>query len=138
MSRRIRIEIGGTSGTAELCESLSPVTCDAFWASLPIDTVLASTVWSGEACCFPLESEALQAVTENEAPVCSIYPGYLATRPASGEALIAYGTSEYRSPLGTEYATRVARITEGLGGIRQVLARTREEGEARVRITRLA
>ncbi len=136
MARRIRIEVDGVSGVAELCESLSPKTTEAFWRTLPIDTTLAPAKWSGSACYFHPGGEHLQAVAANEAPVASIYPGYIVTRPGGSEALMAYGASEYRWAVGTDYTTRVARLLDRGSELLKVLARTHDEGDKRIRITR--
>src|SRR5437899_9353969 len=105
--RRIRLEVEGVSAVAELSEELSPKTTDAFWQSLPIETDLLPAKWSGQACFFHPGRVQLQAVTELENPVCSIYPGTLVMRPGGSEALIAYGPSEYRWATGTDYTSRV-------------------------------
>jgi hypothetical protein len=68
--------------------------------------------------------------------VCSIYPGYLVARPRGSELLIAYGPAEYRWHLGTDYVTRVARVVDNGAELRRVLARTHDEGDKRISITR--
>jgi hypothetical protein len=136
MARQIRIEVEGVSAVAELCEDLSPKTAEAFWQSLPIETTLMPAKWSGNACFFEPGGEHLKQVTTNEAPVASIYPGYLVTRPGGTEALIAYGVSEYRWATGTDYTTRVARVTDRTSELLKVLSRTHDEGDKKIKITR--
>jgi hypothetical protein len=136
MARQIRIEVDGVSATAELCDDLSPKTTEAFWQTLPVETTLSPAKWSGNACFFHPGGEHLRQLSANEAPVTSIYPGYLVTRPGGTEALIAYGASEYRWAVGTDYTTRVARITDRNSELLKVLARTHDEGDKRIRITR--
>jgi hypothetical protein len=136
MARRVRVEVDGVSAVAELCEDLSPKTSEAFWQTLPIETTLAPAKWSGNACYFLPGGEHLRTVPQNESPVCSIYPGYIVTRPGGSEALIAYGASEYRWAVGTDYTTRVAKIVEGRAELMATLAKTHDEGDKRIKITR--
>lgn len=137
MARRIRIDVEGTSAVAELCEDLSPKMTEAFWRTLPLDTTLAPAKWSGRAVFIHPGSEHLKAVTANENGVCAIYPGYIVARPGGSEILIAYGQSEYRWGVGTDYVTRVARMVEGRAELLAVLARTHDEGDKKVKITRV-
>ena len=136
MGRRVRLEVEGVQAVAELYEELSPRTTAAFWESLPIEEALIPAKWSGQACFFHPGSGPLREVRELESPVCSIYPGTLVVRPGGSEALIAYGASEYRWAIGTDYVTRVARIVDNGPAFLQVLARTHDEGEKRIRVTR--
>lgn len=136
MARRIRIEVEDASAVAELCEDLSPKTTEAFWRTLPIETTLTHGKWSGSACYFIPGGEHLSSVTENEAPVASIYPGYLVTRPGGSEALISYGAAEFRRATGTDYTTRVARLVDKASPLLKVLERMHDEGDKRIRITR--
>ncbi|MCA1647936.1 MAG: DUF3830 family protein [Chloroflexi bacterium] len=136
MARRIQLEVDGVSAIAELCEDLSPNTTEAFWQTLPIETTLAPAKWSGSACYFRPGGDHLKTMTTNEAPVASIYPGYLVTRPGGSEALIAYGASEYRWAVGTDYTTRVARLVDRTSDLLKVLARTHDEGDKTIKITR--
>jgi len=134
--RRVRVEVDGVSAVASLCEDVSPLTTEAFWNSLPIETTLAPAKWSGQACYFRPGGDHLKTVTQNENGVCSIYPGYIVTRPAGSEALIAYGPSEYRWAVGTDYTTRVARLDgDGRADLLAAIARTHAEGDKRIRIT---
>lgn len=136
MARRVRVEVGGVRAVAELCEDLSPKTTEAFWQSLPIETTLAPAKWSGQACYFLPGAGPLKAVSENESPVCAIYPGYIVTRPGGSEALFAYGSSEYRWAVGTDYVTRVARLVEGRAAMLRTLAETHDSGDTTIRISR--
>ena len=136
MARRVRIELDGVAAIAELCEELSPKMSEAFWSTLPIDTTIAPAKWSGNAVFLMPRDEHFKDVIENENAVCSIYPGYIVARPRGTEILIAYGQSEYRWATGTDYVTRVARIIEGRAAILPLLARTHDEGDKRLRITR--
>lgn len=136
-ARRIRMEVDGVQTVAELYEELSPKATEAFWKSLPIDTWLRPAKWSGQACFIHPRSAALAEVTELENPVCSIYPGTLVMRPKGSEALIAYGISEYRWAIGTDYVTRIAKLVENVSPFLTVLARTHDEGEKQIRITRI-
>ena len=136
MARRILIEVDGVSAVAELCEDLSPKTAEAFWQTLPIETTLMTAKWSGNACYFEPGGDHLKQVAANEAPVASIYPGYIVTRPGGTEALIAYGASEYRWATGTDYTTRVARLKDRDSDLLKVLARTHDEGDKNIKITR--
>jgi hypothetical protein len=137
-TRRIRLAVDGVTATAELLESLSPRTTEAFWQTLPIETTLTAAKWSGQACFFRPGDGPLRAIDTLENPVCSIYPGYLVARPRGSELLIAYGPAEYRWHLGTDYVTRVARVVDNGPELRRVLARTHDEGDKRITITRVA
>ena len=134
-ARKIRLEVDAVQAIAELYEDLSPRTAEAFWQSLPIDTWLRPAKWSGHACFIHPKSTALAKVNELENPVCSIYPGTLVVRPGGSDALIAYGQSEYRWAIGTDYTTRIAKIVENGPSFLAVLARTHDEGEKQIRIT---
>src|ERR671931_601273 len=81
------------------------------------------------ACVLDVPSGPFAAVAELEHPVCSIYPGTLVARPDRGQLLISYGPAEYRSPVGVEYATRVARVIHNRGPLLAVLARMHSEGD---------
>jgi hypothetical protein len=104
---------------------------------LPIEATLTPATWSGSACYFRPGGTQLSSVTANEMPVAPIYPGYIVTRSAGGEALIAYGPSECRSAAGTEYTTRVARLLDRSSELLKVLARTHDEGDTTITITRV-
>jgi hypothetical protein len=136
MTRQIRIEVDGVSAVADVCDDLSPKTAEAFWQTLPIETTLSPAKWSGNAVFFHPGGEHLKQVVANEMPVASIYPGYLVTRPGGTEALLAYGASEYRWATGTDYTTRVARLRERDAELLKVLARTHDEGDKKIKITR--
>ncbi len=136
MARRIRLEVEGVQAVAELYEDLSPKSTAAFWESLPLEEPLIPAKWSGQACFFHPGDGPLKQVTELENPVTSIYPGTIVVRPRGSEALLAYGASEYRWAIGTDYVTRVAKIVENGPAFLQVLARTHDEGEKRIKITR--
>jgi hypothetical protein len=136
VARRIRLEVDGVQAVAELHDELSPKTAEAFWQSLPIESALLPAKWSGQACFFHPGSAPMKEVTELENPVCSIYPGTLVARPRGSEALIAYGPSEYRWGIGTDYVTRVAKVVENRAALLRVLARTHDEGEKRIKVNR--
>ena len=128
-TRRLRLEIGGVAAVAELCDDLSPKMAEAFWASLPIETVLSHGKWSGSACFFQPADGPMQAVTALEHPVCSIYPGMLVVRPGGSEVLMSYGQAEYRWAIGTDYTTPVAKIVENREALLKALARMHDEGD---------
>lgn len=136
-ARRIRLEVDGVTAIAELLEALSPSTTDAFWQTLPIETILTHAKWSGQACLFDPGEGPLRGIDSLENPVCSIYPGHLVARPRGSELLIAYGPAEYRWHLGTDYVTRVARVVDNGAELRRVLARMHDEGDKGITITRV-
>ncbi len=136
-ARRIQLEVDGVSAIAELHDDISPRTVEAFWQSLPIDTQLTMSKWSGAASCFPLPDGPLAHIDGLESPVCSIYPGTLVVAPQTREALIGHGQAEYRRHVGTDYATRVARIVEYRSEFLRVLGRMRDEGAKRLTIRRM-
>jgi len=51
--------------------------------------------------------------------------------------LISYGESEYRWGVGTDYVTRLAKIVENRGLLLEMLARTHDEGDKHITITRV-
>jgi hypothetical protein len=132
--RVLTVEIDDYSATAELTSELSPKAAEAFWASLPIDTVLMPAKWSGRAGFFEPNSNELAKVAELEYPVCSIYPGYFVMRPHGTEILVAYGASEYRWASGTDYVTPIARVTENLVEFVTTLAKMHDSGEKRIKV----
>jgi Protein of unknown function (DUF3830) len=132
--KRIEIEIDGVVAEAELLEDNAPKTTAAFWGGLPAEARLSHSKWSGRACGFAMAS--LGAVRELEHPVCSIYPGTIVARPDRGEVLLTYGAAEYRSALGVEYCTRIARLVGDPAGLAAVLARMHDEGDKTIRIRR--
>jgi len=134
--KRVEIEIEGVVAEAELNEAGAPRATSALWDALPIEARLVHTKWSGRACGFELPG--LAAAGELEHPVCSIYPGTLVARPDRGEVLISYGAAEYRSALGTEYCTRLARLVQNGDAFLGVLARMHDEGDKRIAIRRAA
>lgn len=138
MGRRIQFEVDGIQAFGEVHDDVSPKTAEAFWQSLPIETALIPAKWSGQACYFHPSGAtgAMKEVTELENPVTSIYPGTVVARPRGSEALIAYGPSEYRWGIGTDYVTRVARVTENRAALLKVIGATHDEGEKVIKITR--
>lgn len=135
-ARRIRLEVDGVAAVAELLDDLSPKTTEALWQTLPIETTLIHAKWSGQACFLQPGAGALNAVTDLENPVCSIYPGYLVARPGGSELLIAYGPAEYRWHIGVDYVTRVAKIVDNHAAFVQKLATMHDEGDKRIAIRR--
>ena len=137
MARRIRIEVEGTVATAELLDEVSPRTAEAFWQTLPIDTAIWQDGWAGLASVFRPGGTALADAPEGEAIVCSIYPGTLVVTPRGEQAFISYGVAEYRDEMGTQYAARVARVRDGLPELAKKLASIPDEGQKRIKVTRL-
>lgn len=134
--RHLTVEVDGVVAVAELLESNAPQTSAAVWGSLPITAVLSHTKWSGSACAFHTDSDALRAVSSFERPVCSIYPGTLAARPDRDELILSYGPSEYRSDLGVEYVTRIARLVDNAEPLLAVLSRMHSQGNKRIIVRR--
>lgn len=134
--RRFRLDIGGVSAAGELLDDFSPKMAAALWESLPIQTTLSHGKWSGSACYFVPGDSPMQEVTELENPVCSIYPGFIVARPGASELLMAYGPAEYRSHIGTDYTTPVARIVENRVEILSVLRGMHDEGDKPLSIER--
>ena len=134
--RHITIEVDGVTAVAELLETNAPQATAALWETLPITTILSHTKWSGAACGFRVESDALRGAPALEHPVCSIYPGNLVARPDRGVVLLSYGQSEYRSNLGVEYATRVGRLIDNSDVLLAVLGRMHSEGDKKIQVRR--
>jgi len=137
-ARRIRLNVDGVEAIAELQEDLSPKATAAFWEALPLDKTLVPAKWSGRACFIHPGEGPLRAVEQLEHPVTSIYPGTIVMRPRGTEVLISYGESEYRWAIGTDYVTRLAKIVENRAAFLAMLARTHDEGDKHIRITREA
>jgi hypothetical protein len=133
--KRIEIEVGGVVAEAELVEDRAPRTTAAFWDALPLTARLTHTKWSGRAAEFTVER--LRSVTGLEHRVCSIYPGTLIARPDKGEVLVGYGAAEYRSVLGVEYGTRIARLVRNQAAMLAVLDRMHDEGDKTITIRRI-
>ena len=136
MPRKIELSLDGSTATAVLHEDTAPSSAQKVWDALPIEATMTPVKWSGSACYFRPGGTHLGGVTASEMPVASIYPGYIVTLPGGSEALIAYGASECRSAAGTEYTTRVARLLDRGSGLLKVLARTHDEGDKTIKITR--
>jgi len=134
--KKVQIEVDGIVAEAELLEDRAPRTTAAFWDALPITTRLTHTIWSGRACGFSVER--LQSVDGLEHGVCSIYPGTLIARPDAGEVLLSYGASEYRTVLGVQYGTRIARLVRNQAAVLAVLERMHDEGDKTITIKRAA
>lgn len=132
--KRVEIEVDGVVAEAELLEENAPRTTAVFWDALPITTRLTHTIWSGRACGFSVER--LRTVDALEHGVCSIYPGTLIARPDMGEVLLSYGAAEYRSALGVQYGTRIARLVRNQAAMLTVLDRMHDEGDKTVSIRR--
>ena len=132
--KRIEIEIDGVVSEAELNEAGAPRATAVLWNALPMQARLEHTIWSGRACAFQVPG--LAAAGELEHPGCSIYPGTCVTRPDRGEVLIGYGAAEYRSTVGIEYGTRLARLVGNRDALLAVLARMHDEGDKRIIIRR--
>jgi hypothetical protein len=135
-ARCIKLNVDGVEATAELCEELSPRATAAFWEALPIEKTLVAAKWSGRACFIHPDDGPLRSIEALENPVTSIYPGYIVMRPRGTEVLISYGESEYRWATGTDYVTRLAKIVENAAPFLAVLARTHDEGDKHLTITR--
>jgi hypothetical protein len=135
-NRRIKLNVDGVEAIAELCEELSPKATSALWEALPIDKPLVPAKWSGRACFIHPGEGPLRAVETLENPVTSIYPGYIVMRPRGTEVLISYGESEYRWAIGTDYVTRLAKVVENRAALLARLARTHDEGDTHITITR--
>lgn len=132
--KRVEIDVDGIVAQAELLDELAPRTTEAFWDALPITTRLTHTIWSGRASAFTVER--LRSVTGLEHGVCSIYPGTLIARPDTGEVLFSYGAAEYRSVLGVEYGTRIARLVTNQAAMLAVLERMHDEGDKAITVRR--
>jgi uncharacterized protein DUF3830 len=136
MMRRIEIELEGVVGVADLFEDLAPRAANALWESLPLETMMTHSKWSGRACGFTVTG--LSAVPGLEHGVCSIYPGTLIARPDRGEVLLSYGAAEYRSALGVEYGTRIGRLVHNQSALLAVLSRMHDEGDKEIKIRRIS
>jgi len=135
-ARRIQLEVGDVIATAELLEDVAPMAVQALWQSLPIETTLVQSKWSGPACYFQVPPGPLAEVEALEAPVCSIYPGTLVLSPQAGELLIAYGASEYRRHVGTDYVSRLARLRENRAAFLDAIGQIKDVGARRLSIRR--
>ena len=135
-ARRIRLNVDGVEAIAELQENLSPKATAAFWEALPIEKTLVAAKWSGRACFIHPGEGPLRAIESLENPVTSIYPGTIVMRPRGSEVLISYGESEYRWAVGTDYVTRIAKVVENRTAFLDMLARTHDEGDKQITITR--
>lgn len=105
----IKISIGEMSVFAELFEDEAPLATAALRAALPLSVTLKShSNWSGRCSTFDLPSA--RKIESLEAPVCSLYPGYLALRPDWGVVEIGYDAAELRSEIGREYGCLIGRM----------------------------
>ena len=132
--KRVEIEVDGVVAEAELVEDYAPRTTAAFWDALPLTARLRHTKWSGRASEFSVER--LRSVVGLEHGVCSIYPGTLIARPERAEVLFSYGAAEYRSVLGVEYGTRIARLVKNQSTMLAVLERMHDEGDKTITVRR--
>lgn len=105
----IKISIGDKSVMAELIDDEAPKAVAALQAALPLSVTLKShSNWSGR--CSTFDLPGARAITHLEAPVCSLYPGYLALRPDWGVVEIGYDAAELRSEIGREYGSLIGRM----------------------------
>ena len=126
--REISLRVGTVTCRAELDSDVAPRATELFWSALPIHARLSHAKWSGHAVFFLPAGDALRDV-ELEAPVCSIYPGTIVSRPGGSEVLMAYGPSEYRNATGPDYVTRIAHVVDGLNEFRKELAAMHDGGD---------
>jgi len=105
----IRISIGDRSVLAELLDDEAPNAVAVLRAALPLSVTLKShSNWSGR--CSTFDLPAAREIARLEAPVCSLYPGYLALRPDWGVVEIGYDAAELRSEIGREYGSLIGRM----------------------------
>lgn len=105
----IRISIGDKSVLAELFDEEAPQAVSVLRAALPLSVTLKShSNWSGRCSTFDLPQAG--EIASLEAPVCSLYPGYLALRPDWGVVEIGYDAAELRSEVGREYGSLIGRM----------------------------
>jgi hypothetical protein len=133
-ARRIRLEVDGVAAVGELLDDLSPQMAEAFWQSLPVETTVSHAMWSGAACYYDTGESPMRAVRELEYPVCSIYPGTVVARPGGGEIMVSYGAAEYRSAVGTDYLTPIAKLVENRKDFLNMLSRVHDEGDKPLKI----
>lgn len=133
--KRVEIEVDGVVAEAELLDETAPRTTAALWNALPVTTRLTHTIWSGRACAFSVEG--LRSVDRLEHGVCSIYPGTLIARPDEREVLLSYGAAEYRTVLGVQYGTRIARLVTNHAALLAVLERMHDEGDKTITVRRI-
>jgi hypothetical protein len=107
----IKISIGDRSVLARLLSDEAPQAVSVLLEALPLTVKLKShSNWSGRCSTFDLPNA--HRVVTLEAPICSLYPGYLALRPDWGVVEIGYDAAELRSELGREYGTLIGRIID--------------------------
>lgn len=106
----ISISTGKHTVTAELFDREAPLAVEVFLKALPLQVTLKShSNWSGR--CSTFDLPGAHDIDRIEAPICSLYPGYLALRPDWGVVEIGYDAAELRSEAGREYGCLIGRMT---------------------------
>jgi hypothetical protein len=134
----MRVTVGSSSAAFAMLEEFAPKTADALWESLPITGKVTHARWAGSAVFTKTANQPVAAVSDNELPVTSIYPGTLVVRPGKGvaELFFAYGVAESRGATGRSYATPVAEAVGDAAEFFAALAGTWAGGAADVTIER--
>ncbi|HYM51056.1 MAG TPA: DUF3830 family protein [Candidatus Limnocylindrales bacterium] len=136
MSRRIKIQLDGVSGSGYLHEEAAPTTAARFWAALPIEGTLRHVRWSGDAG-YILASELADESIPIEHAVSFYPPGSIAFRPEHGEIAFCYGQAQARDhmqPAGR--ASHLATLDRNVEALLEAVASTRRQGGKPIRIER--
>jgi len=108
MSRKFEVEWAdfGTTVTMELLDEENPELCEAFWRSLPFQTIFAASMSAGEMFKIPIRRALPPAPPEKLRPFPEEPPGTLSLLNV-GSLLLKYGTvaEPFRIP-------RIARVPE--------------------------
>jgi hypothetical protein len=110
----IRIKAGPFQFTARFEEDAAPKTCAKFRSLLPYRERIIHVRWSGEACWIPLGELDLGLGYENHTTYPApgqilLYPGGI----SETEILLAYGSVQFASKVGTLAGNHFLTIVEG-------------------------
>ena len=140
--KRIWVEVDGVRARARLDEETAPRATARLWESLPIETPLRQSRWSGNttyAALPGLRSEAEQRERTDvpaERPATFMCAGRLYVGMATGGIGLPYGEAQSRDVGLNTWTTEVAAFEGDYAGLIAALARVRQEGVKTVRITR--
>jgi hypothetical protein len=139
--RRIVIDVDGTRVEGLLHED-APRAAGRLWRSLPIEAELRQSRWSGESTYVAVpallapEEQPERTDVPVERPATFMLPGRIYAGAATGGLGLPYGEAQSRDVGLNTWITEVGQLVDDHAALLDALARVRQEGPKRLRITR--